>query len=82
MHFHVSIREDFWDKLWPGQILPSPVTAVAVLDNRFSVEWHELIIVDVGHNDTDDSTVVSDRSRGVPASFLIGPDGRHLFVRY
>jgi glyoxylase-like metal-dependent hydrolase (beta-lactamase superfamily II) len=31
MHFHVSIRESFWDKLWPGQIPPSPVTADALL---------------------------------------------------
>ena len=42
MHNSVSVRDVFWDKLWPGQIPAAPVTAVTVPDNRFSVEGHDL----------------------------------------
>jgi glyoxylase-like metal-dependent hydrolase (beta-lactamase superfamily II) len=58
MQVHASIRPDFWDKLWPGQIPSSPVTAVTVPGNRFTLEDHDLILVDVGHADTDDSSVL------------------------
>jgi glyoxylase-like metal-dependent hydrolase (beta-lactamase superfamily II) len=42
MHNTVSVRDVFWDKLWPGQIPAAPVTAVTVPDNRFSLEGHDL----------------------------------------
>ena len=47
-----------WDKVYPGLIPPSPVTAVTVPDNRFTLEGHELVIVEVGSTDTDDTTVL------------------------
>ncbi|MGW5432441.1 MBL fold metallo-hydrolase [Streptomyces sp. NPDC004059] len=58
MHGSVAAREAVWDKAWPGQIPPSPVTAVTVPDNRFTLEGHELVIVEVGHSDGDDTTVL------------------------
>lgn len=58
MHRNVAMREAFWDKLFPGQIPPTPVTAVTPEGNRFALEGHELIIVDVGHSDTDDTSVL------------------------
>jgi hypothetical protein len=36
MHRNVSILEAFWDKLFPGQIPPTPVTAVTPEENRFA----------------------------------------------
>ncbi|MFD3925647.1 MBL fold metallo-hydrolase [Streptomyces sp. NPDC058614] len=58
MHNNVSAREALWDQMWPGQIPPSPVTAVTVPDNRIALEGHDLNIVDVGHADSDDCTVL------------------------
>jgi glyoxylase-like metal-dependent hydrolase (beta-lactamase superfamily II) len=58
MHAAVAAREALWDKLWPGQIPPSPVTAVTVPGNHFTLEGHDLEIVEAGHADTDDSTVL------------------------
>ena len=58
MHNNVAAREAVWDKAYPGQIPPSPVTATTVTDNRFTLEGHDLVIVEVGHSDTDHSTVV------------------------
>lgn len=58
MQRNVSIRDAFWDKLFPGQIPPAPVTAVTPDGNRFALEGHDLIIVEVGHTDTDDASVL------------------------
>ncbi|MGW3248030.1 MBL fold metallo-hydrolase [Streptomyces sp. NPDC001070] len=58
MHHNVSIRPGFWDKLFPGQIPDAPVTAVTVPDNRFTLEGHELVIIEAGHSDTDDTSVL------------------------
>jgi glyoxylase-like metal-dependent hydrolase (beta-lactamase superfamily II) len=58
MHRNVSIREAFWDKFFPGQIPPTPVTAVTPEGSRFTLEGHDLIIVEVGHTDTDETSVL------------------------
>jgi glyoxylase-like metal-dependent hydrolase (beta-lactamase superfamily II) len=57
MHANVAMRPLLWDRVYSG-IPPSPVTAVAVADNRFSLEGHELVIVEVGATDSDDTTVL------------------------
>jgi glyoxylase-like metal-dependent hydrolase (beta-lactamase superfamily II) len=80
MHLHVSIREVFWDKLWPGQIPPSPVTAVRVPDNRFSLEGHDLIIVEVGHGDTDGSAVLHVPELGLVVAGDVIYNGVHQYL--
>jgi len=57
MHGNVATRSLLWDKVYTG-IPPSPVTAVSVPDNRFALEGHELVIVEVGSTDSDDTTVL------------------------
>jgi glyoxylase-like metal-dependent hydrolase (beta-lactamase superfamily II) len=57
MHAAVAARPLLWDKVYAG-IPPSPVTAVTVPDNRFTLEGHELVIVEVGHTDSDDTSVL------------------------
>jgi glyoxylase-like metal-dependent hydrolase (beta-lactamase superfamily II) len=57
MHGNVATRALLWDKVYTD-IPPSPVTAVAVADNRFTLEGHDLVIVEVGHTDSDDTTVL------------------------
>ena len=58
MHGNLAAREVLWDRLFPGQIPPSPVTAGTVPGNRISLEGHDLNIVEVGHADTDDCAVL------------------------
>jgi glyoxylase-like metal-dependent hydrolase (beta-lactamase superfamily II) len=53
-----ATRPLLWDKLYPGLIPPSPVTAVTVPGNRFTLEGHDLVIVEVGHTDSDDTSVL------------------------
>ncbi|MBM0231261.1 MBL fold metallo-hydrolase [Micromonospora sp. STR1_7] len=55
---NVAMRELFWDKLLPGQIPDAPVTATAPAGNRLELEGHELTIVEVGHSDTDETSVL------------------------
>jgi glyoxylase-like metal-dependent hydrolase (beta-lactamase superfamily II) len=57
MHANVATRPLLWDKVYTG-IPPTPVTAVTVPDNRFTLEGHDLVIVEVGATDSDDTTVL------------------------
>jgi glyoxylase-like metal-dependent hydrolase (beta-lactamase superfamily II) len=57
MHANAATRPFLWDKTYTD-IPPSPVTAVTVPDNRFALEGHELVIVEVGSTDSDDTTVL------------------------
>jgi glyoxylase-like metal-dependent hydrolase (beta-lactamase superfamily II) len=57
MHANVAMRRLLWDEVYTG-IPPTPVTAVTVPDNRFTLEGHDLVIVDVGSTDSDDTTVL------------------------
>jgi glyoxylase-like metal-dependent hydrolase (beta-lactamase superfamily II) len=58
MHGNVATRPLLWDKLYPGLIPPTSVTAVTVPDNLLTVEGHDLVMVDVGHGDADDNSVL------------------------
>jgi glyoxylase-like metal-dependent hydrolase (beta-lactamase superfamily II) len=57
MRANAATRQFLWDKTYTD-IPPSPVTAVTVPDNRFTLEGHELVIVEVGSTDSDDTTVL------------------------
>jgi glyoxylase-like metal-dependent hydrolase (beta-lactamase superfamily II) len=58
MHGSVATRPLLWDKLYPRMIPPSAVTAATVPGNRFRLEGHDLVIVEVGHTDSDDTSVL------------------------
>jgi glyoxylase-like metal-dependent hydrolase (beta-lactamase superfamily II) len=57
MQASVALRPLLWDKVYTG-IPPTPVTAVTVPDNRFALEGHELVIVEVGDTDSADTSVL------------------------
>jgi glyoxylase-like metal-dependent hydrolase (beta-lactamase superfamily II) len=57
MQANAAARTLLWDKVYTG-IPPSPVTAVTVPGNRFTLEGHDLVIVEVGSTDSDDTTVL------------------------
>ena len=58
MHGSVATRPLLWDKMYAGLVPPSPVTAVTVPGNQFTLEGHDLVIVEVGHTDSDDTSVL------------------------
>ncbi|MFH8715004.1 hypothetical protein [Streptomyces zaomyceticus] len=73
-------REVLWDLMWPGQIPPSPVTAVTVPGKRLTLEGHDLHIVESGHADSDDSAVlhVPDLGRVVAGDAICS--GVHMYL--
>jgi glyoxylase-like metal-dependent hydrolase (beta-lactamase superfamily II) len=58
MQASVATRPLLWDKLYPGMIPPSPVTAVPIPGDRLTLEGHDLVIVETGDTDSADSTVL------------------------
>jgi glyoxylase-like metal-dependent hydrolase (beta-lactamase superfamily II) len=80
MHRNDESREGFWDRLVPDQIPASPVTAVTVPGNRLLLEGHELLIVEVGHSDTDDTSVLHVPDLGLVVAGDVLYDGVHQFL--
>lgn len=46
----------FWDKRFPGQIPDRLVAAEPLAGGRLELEGHDLVVVGLGHTDTDDTT--------------------------
>ena len=80
MHGSVATRPLLWDKLYPGLIPPSPVTAVTVPDNRFTLEGHDLVIVEVGHGDADDNSVLHVPDLGLVVAGDVIYNGVHMYL--
>ncbi len=80
MHAGVAGRPFLWDKIYAGMIPPSPVTAVTVPNNRFTLEGHDLVMVEVGHADTDDNSVLHIPDLGLVVAGDVIYNGAHLYL--
>jgi glyoxylase-like metal-dependent hydrolase (beta-lactamase superfamily II) len=80
MHGSVAARPLLWDKVYPGMIPPSPVTAVTVPGNRFPLEGHDLVIVEVGHTDSDDTSVLHVPGLGLVVAGDSIYNGVHMYL--
>ena len=80
MHGSVATRPLLWDKLYAGLIPPSPVTAVTVPGNRFTLEGHDLAIVEVGHTDSDDTSVLHVPDLGLVVAGDAIYNGVHMYL--
>ena len=64
-HGSPGFRSSFWDSIFPDQI-PSTTTVTQLIDSgSFELEGHELQIVEVGHTDTDNTTMLFVPSMGL-----------------
>jgi glyoxylase-like metal-dependent hydrolase (beta-lactamase superfamily II) len=79
MHASVAARPLLWDKLYRG-IPQSPVTAVTVPGNRFTLEGHDLAIVEVGHTDSDDTSVLHVPDLGLVVAGDAIYNGVHMYL--
>jgi glyoxylase-like metal-dependent hydrolase (beta-lactamase superfamily II) len=75
-----EFRKEWWDKLFPGQIPPSPVLAQPVPPEGFFLEGNVLHSVEVGHSDTDDTTVLHVPSIGLIVVGDVVYNGVHSFL--
>jgi glyoxylase-like metal-dependent hydrolase (beta-lactamase superfamily II) len=79
MQVSIALRPVLWDKAYPG-IPPSHITAVSVPGNRFMLEGHELVIVEVGHSDTDETTVLHVPDLKLVVAGDVIYNGAHLYI--
>ena len=80
MHGSVAARPLLWDKLYAGLIPPSTVTAVTVPANRLTLEGHDLVIVEVGHTDSDDTSVLHVPDLGLVVAGDAIYNGVHMYL--
>jgi hypothetical protein len=80
MHANVAQRPFLWDKVYTGLIPDTPVTAVPVPDNRFALEGHELVIVDVGSTDSADTSVLHVPDLGLVIAGDVIYNGVHMYL--
>jgi glyoxylase-like metal-dependent hydrolase (beta-lactamase superfamily II) len=79
MHVNVATRPFLWDKAFPG-IPATPVTAVTVPGNRFTLEGHELVIVEVGDTDSEDTSVLHVPDLGLVVAGDAIYNGVHMYL--
>ena len=79
MERNAAARPLLWDKVYTG-IPPTPVTAVTVPDNRFTLEGHELVIVEVGNTDSEDTTVLHVPDLEVVVAGDVIYNGVHMYL--
>jgi glyoxylase-like metal-dependent hydrolase (beta-lactamase superfamily II) len=80
MEGSVAARPLLWDKLYPGLIPLSPVSAVTVPGDRFTLEGHDLVMVDVGHGDADDNSVLHVPDLGLVVAGDVIYNGVHMYL--
>ena len=70
----------FWDSRFPGQIQRDVPVAEPLSDPRFELEGHELVAVEVGHTDTDDTTVLHVPSIGLVVAGDVAYNDVHVYL--
>src|SRR5262245_46326638 len=78
LHANIAARPS-WERRYSG-IPQSPVTAVIVPGNRFTLEGHNLVIVEVGHSDTDDTSVLHIPDLGLVLAGDVIYNGAHMYL--
>ena len=70
MKNHVSPEsvDDFWKKLFPGQIADQLIIADALPRDDFELKGHKLSAIGLGHSDTDNTTCLHIPSIGLVVS--------------
>ncbi|MDH6198322.1 glyoxylase-like metal-dependent hydrolase (beta-lactamase superfamily II) [Mycobacterium frederiksbergense] len=73
-------RAQMWDVDFPGQIPPSPIVYQPIPDAGLQLEGEPLIAVEVGHTDTDDTTVLHVPSIGLVVAGDVAYNGVHQYL--
>jgi glyoxylase-like metal-dependent hydrolase (beta-lactamase superfamily II) len=73
-------RAELWDVDFPGQIPPSPVNYRTLPEDGIDLEGHRLLAVEVGHTDTDDTTVLHVPSIGLVVAGDVAYNGVHQYL--
>ena len=75
-----QFRSDFWDRVFPGQV-PAGEPAVTVVDGRgFELDGVALIPIEVGHTDTDATTMLHVPELGLLVAGDVVYNGVHQYL--
>ena len=81
MHHQGTVgRAEMWDVDFPDQIPPSPVTYRTIPNDGIDLEGQPLLAVEVGHTDTDDTTVLHVPSIGLVVAGDVAYNGVHQYL--
>jgi glyoxylase-like metal-dependent hydrolase (beta-lactamase superfamily II) len=72
--------DNFWRKLFPGQIPERLTVAEPLQDGEFNLEVHKLVTIDTGHSDTSSSTCLYVPSTGLLVGGDVVYNGIHLYL--
>ena len=70
----------FWNTRYPGQIPEHLVIAEEITGNVIQLEGHELVVVEVGHTDTDHTTCLHVPSAGLVVAGDVAYNDVHLYL--
>ena len=70
----------FWNPFFPGQISDHLVIAEELTKNVMDLEGHDLVVVPLGHTDTDYTTCLHVPSIGLVVAGDAAYDGVHLYL--
>jgi len=70
----------FWTPRFPGQIADQLVLAEELTDNVIDLEGHDLVVVPLGHTDTDDTTCLHVSSIGLVVAGDAAYNDVHLLL--
>jgi glyoxylase-like metal-dependent hydrolase (beta-lactamase superfamily II) len=73
-------REQFFDRIFPGQIPDSPVLAEPVPAQGFLLEGNPVVAVETGHTDTDKTSVLHVPSIDLVAAGDVAYNGVHQYL--
>ena len=73
-------RASFWTPRFPGQLADQLVIAEELTDNVLDLEGHALVVVPLGHTDTDDTTCLHVPSTGLVVAGDAAYNDVHLFL--
>jgi glyoxylase-like metal-dependent hydrolase (beta-lactamase superfamily II) len=80
MHRNVAAREMVWDRIFPGQIPETIVTATPPQNDRIDLEGHHLVVVEVGHTDSDAAAVLDIPDLNLVVAGDAVYNGVHLYL--
>jgi glyoxylase-like metal-dependent hydrolase (beta-lactamase superfamily II) len=81
VHASAAVRGAIWDAQFPGQIPDLPVHPEPLTAAGFSLEGESLFGIDLGHTDTDDTTVLSVPSLGLVIAGDVVYNNVHQYLR-
>jgi glyoxylase-like metal-dependent hydrolase (beta-lactamase superfamily II) len=75
-----AFRNEFWDRVFPGQ-LPAGELPVSIVDEQgFELDGIALVPVEVGHTDTDETTMLHVPDMGLLVAGDVVYNGVHLYL--